>query len=44
MKFNIAATAQKLGDKAKAKTYYEQVISDPKLGAQAQAQLNVLNK
>jgi len=44
MRFNIAATAQKLGDKEKAKAYYEQVLTDPKLGPQAQAQLNVLNK
>lgn len=42
MKFNIAATAQKLGDKEKAKTYYEQVLTDPKLGPQAQQQLNTL--
>ena len=40
----LADVNNQLGDKAKAKTYYEQVISDPKLGAQAQAQLNVLNK
>lgn len=44
MKFNIAATAQKLGDKEKAKAYYEQVVSDPKFGPQAQQQLNALNK
>lgn len=44
MRFNIAATAQKLGDKEKAKAYYEQVLTDPKLGPQAQAQLNILNK
>ena len=44
MKFNIAATAQKLGDKEKAKAYYEQVLSDPKLGPNAQQQLNALNK
>lgn len=44
MRFNIAATAQKLGDKEKAKAYYEQVLTDPKFGPQAQAQLNVLNK
>lgn len=44
MRFNIAATAQKLGDKEKAKAYYEQVLSDPKFGPQAQAQLNALNK
>ena len=44
MKFNIAATAQKLGDKEKAKTYYEQVLSDPKLGAAAKQQFDALNK
>ena len=44
MRFNIAATAQKLGDKEKAKAYYEQVLTDPKFGPQAQAQLNALNK
>ena len=44
MKFNIAATAQKLGDKAKAKAYYEQVLSDPKLGAAAKQQYDALNK
>jgi tetratricopeptide (TPR) repeat protein len=44
MKFNIAATAQKLGDKAKAKAYYEQVLTDPKLGAAAKQQLDALNK
>ena len=44
MKFNIAATAQKLGDKEKAKVYYEQVLGDPKFGAQAKAQYDALNK
>lgn len=44
MKFNIAATAQKLGDKEKAKAYYEQVLGDPKFGAQAKAQYDALNK
>jgi tetratricopeptide (TPR) repeat protein len=44
MKFNIAATAQKLGDKEKAKTYYEQVLGDPKFGTQAKQQLDALNK
>jgi tetratricopeptide (TPR) repeat protein len=44
MKFNIAATAQKLGDKEKAKAYYEQVLGDPKFGAQAKAQFDALNK
>ena len=44
MKFNIAATAQKLGDKEKAKAYYEQVLSDPKLGPAAKQQYDALNK
>ena len=44
MKFNIAATAQKLGDKEKAKNYYEQVLGDPKFGAAAKQQYDALNK
>lgn len=44
MRYNIAATAQKLGDKAKAKAYYEQVLSDPKFGPSAKQQLDALNK
>ena len=44
MRFNIAATAQKAGDKEKAKAYYEQVLSDPKLGAAAKQQFDALNK
>ena len=44
MKYNIAATAQKLGDKEKAKAYYEQVLSDPKFGPSAKQQLDALNK
>ena len=44
MKFNIAATAQKLGDKEKAKAYYEQVLADPKFGPSAQKQIEALNK
>ena len=44
MKFNIAATVQKLGDKEKAKEYYQQVLSDPKLGAAAKQQFDALNK
>ena len=44
MKFNIAATAQKLGDKEKAKAYYQQILSDPKLGAAAKQQFDALNK
>ena len=44
MKYNIAATAQKLGDKEKAKAYYEQVLADPKFGPSAKQQLDALNK
>ena len=44
MRFNIAATVQKLGDKEKAKAYYQQVLSDPKLGAAAKQQFDALNK
>lgn len=44
MRFNIAATAQKLGDKEKAKSYYEQILTDPKLGAAAKQQFDALNK
>ncbi len=44
MKYNIAATALKLGDKAKAKAYFEQVLADPKFGPSAKQQLDALNK
>ena len=44
MRFNIAATAQKLGDKEKAKAYYQQILTDPKLGAAAKQQFDALNK
>ena len=44
MRFNIAATAQKIGDKDKAKNYYQQILSDPKLGAAAKQQFDALNK
>ena len=44
MRFNIAATAQKAGDKEKAKAYYQQVLSDPQLGAAAKQQFDALNK
>ena len=44
MRFNIAAAAQKLGDKEKAKEYYQQILADPKLGAEAKKQLDALNK
>ena len=44
IKFAIAATAQKLGDKEKAKAYYQQVLTDPKFGAAAKQQFDALNK
>ena len=44
MKYNIAATAEKLGDKAKAKEYYEQLLADPKFGAAAKQKLDILSK
>mgnify|MGYP003292327319 FL=1 len=44
MRFNIAATAQKLGDKETAKNYYEQLLGDPKFGAAAKQQFEALNK
>lgn len=44
MKYNIAATAKELGDKEKAKAYFEQVLTDPKLGASAKQLLDALNK
>ncbi len=40
--FTIAATAQKAGDKATAKEYYNKLAGDAKYGAQAQAQLKTL--
>ena len=40
--FTIAATAQKAGDKATAKEYYNKLTGDAKYGAQAQAQLKAL--
>ena len=43
MKYTIAATAQVLGDKAKAKEYYQQILSDPKFGPTAKQQLETLN-
>ena len=42
MKYTIAATAQVMGDNAKAKTYYEQIVSDPKFGPTAQEMLKAL--
>ena len=43
MKYTIAATAQVLGDKEKAKTYYQQILSDPNFGPTAKQQLETLN-
>lgn len=44
MRYNIAAMAQKAGDKEKAKIYYQQVLTDPKFGPNAQKLLDALNK
>ena len=43
MKYTIAATAQVMGDKEKAKTYYQQILSDPNFGPTAKQQLETLN-
>lgn len=42
MKYTIAATAQVIGDKEKAKTYYQQILSDPKFGPTAKQMLESL--
>ena len=42
MKYTIAATAQVLGDKAKAKEYYQQILSDPKFGPTAKQMLETI--
>lgn len=42
MKYTIAATAQTLGDKEKAKTYYQQLLSDPNYGPTAKQVLETL--
>ena len=42
MKYTIAATAQVLGDKEKAKIYYQQILSDPKFGPTAKQMLESL--
>ena len=42
MKYTIAATAQVLGDKEKAKAYYQQILSDPKFGPTAKQMLESL--
>lgn len=42
MKYTIAATAQVLGDKEKAKQYYQMITTDPKFGPTAQQMLQAL--
>lgn len=42
MIYTIAALAQTKGDKAKAKEYYQKIITDPKFGATAQQMLQAL--
>ena len=42
MKYTIAATAQVMGDKEKAKTYYQQILTDPKFGTTAAEQIKTL--
>ncbi len=41
-KYTIAATAQQMGNKEKAKTYYNMILSDPKFGPTAKEQLETL--
>ena len=42
MKYTIAATAQAMGNNAKAKEYYQQIVNDPKLGAAVKPILDAL--
>ena len=42
MIYTIAATAQTMGNNAKAKEYYQQIVSDPKFGPTAQEMLKAL--
>lgn len=42
IKLTLAATYQKVGNKAKAKEYYQMLVSDPKHGATAKQQLGTL--
>lgn len=42
--FTVAALYQQAGNKAKAKEYYQKILSDPKFGAQAKQQYDALNK
>ena len=41
-KYTIAATAQQMGDNAKAKEYYQMILSDPKFGPTAKQMLETL--
>lgn len=42
MKYTIAATAQTMGDKEKARQYYQMITTDPKFGPTAQQMLQAL--
>ena len=42
MNYTIAALAQTMGDKEKAKKYYQKIVTDPKFGATAQQMLQSL--
>ena len=42
MKYTIAATAQVMGNKEKAKAYYQQILTDPKFGPTAAEQIKTL--
>ena len=42
MKYTIAATAQVMGDNAKAKEYYTAILSDPKFGPTAKQMLETI--
>jgi len=42
MCYTIAALSQQLGDKAKAKEYYQKIVADPKFGETAKQQLQTL--
>ena len=42
MKYTIAATAQVMGDSAKAKEYYNMILSDPKFGPTAKQMLETI--
>ncbi|MGN1211102.1 MAG: tetratricopeptide repeat protein [Candidatus Cryptobacteroides sp.] len=42
MCYTIAALAQTLGNKEKAKTYYQKIVADPKFGETAKQQLQAL--